>query len=197
MSALPGRDPMMARITQLALPLAVVGIVGLLVIPVPTVVLDLLISCDIALSMITLLTTVYVTKPVQFSSFPSVLLLLTLFRLGLNVATTRRILLYGAEGTAAAGHMIEAFGQFVVGGSYVIGLVVFLHPAGHPVHRHQPRRRAHRRSDRPVHPGRHARQADGHRRRPERRLHRRDRGPEAPPGDLTRRPTSTAPWTAP
>ena len=70
-------------------------------------------------------------------------------------------------------------------------------PAGDPVHRHQPRRRAHRRSDRPVHPGRHARQADGHRRRPERRLHRRGGGPPAAQGPGAPKPTSTAPWTAP
>src|SRR5207249_9431334 len=81
---------------------------------------------DIALSMVVLLSAVYVVAPVEFSVFPSMLLLLTIFRLALNVASTRRILMHGSEGTAAAGHVIQAFGQFVVGGNIVVGLVVFL-----------------------------------------------------------------------
>ena len=79
----------------------------------------------LALSMVVLLTAVYVKSPVHFSVFPSTLLLLTVFRLGLNIASTRRILLHGPEGTSAAGHVIQAFGQFVVGGNLVVGLVVF------------------------------------------------------------------------
>src|SRR5207247_304188 len=81
---------------------------------------------DSALSMVALLSAVYVAAPVEFSVFPSMLLLLTIFRLALNVASTRRILMHGSEGTAAAGHVIQAFGQFVVGGNLVVGLVVFL-----------------------------------------------------------------------
>ncbi len=119
-------DGTLLRGAQLALPIAVVGLVGIMVVPLPTILLDLLISMDIALSMVVLLTTVYVKSPVHFSVFPSTLLLLTVFRLGLNIASTRRILLHGPEGTSAAGHVIQAFGQFVVGGNLVVGLVVFL-----------------------------------------------------------------------
>jgi flagellar biosynthesis protein FlhA len=112
--------------TQFVLPAAIVCLVGIMVVPLPPLLLDLLISMDVALSMVVLLTSVYVKSPVNFSVFPSVLLLLTVFRLGLNIASTRRILLHGSEGTVAAGHVIQAFGQFVVGGNLVVGLVVFL-----------------------------------------------------------------------
>jgi flagellar biosynthesis protein FlhA len=88
--------------------------------------LDVLLATNISLSLLILLTSVYVQRPLDFSSFPTVLLITTLFRLSLNVATTRRILLYGNKGTAAAGHIIQAFGQFVVGGNYIVGFVVFL-----------------------------------------------------------------------
>jgi flagellar biosynthesis protein FlhA len=108
------------------LPMAVVALVMILVIPLPPLVLDLLISIDIALSLVVLLTAVNVKSPVHFSAFPSILLLLTVFRLGLNIASTRRILLHGFEGPSAAGHVIEAFGQFVVGGNLVVGIVIFL-----------------------------------------------------------------------
>lgn len=110
----------------LILPIGVVALIAIIIIPLPAFALDLLISLDIALSMIVMLATIYVTKPVDFSSFPSVILILTVFRLGLSIAATRRILLHGPEGTAAAGHVIEAFGQFVVGGNLVVGAVVFL-----------------------------------------------------------------------
>jgi len=123
-SAAPVR-PLSAS-AQLALPIAVLILVAVIVIPLPPLVLDLLISLDVALSLIVLLTAVHVKSPVHFSVFPSVLLLLTVFRLGLNIASTRRILLHGSEGTLAAGHVIEAFGRFVVGGNMVVGLVLFL-----------------------------------------------------------------------
>lgn len=109
------------RITQLAVPVGVVGIVLLLVVPLPAAVLDLLIVTNIAISLVVLLTSMYVTRPLDFSVFPSLLLVLTLFRLGLNVASTRLVLRDGY-----AGEVIGAFGHFVVGGSLVIGLVVFL-----------------------------------------------------------------------
>ncbi|MCP3979356.1 MAG: flagellar biosynthesis protein FlhA [bacterium] len=112
--------------TQWLLPVSIVGLVAVMVIPLPTALLDLLLSFDVSLSLVVLLTAVYVARPSTFSTFPSVLLLLTVFRLGLNVATTRRILLHGPEGPEAAGHVIEAFGQFVVGGSVVVGTVIFL-----------------------------------------------------------------------
>ena len=83
-------------------------------------------AASVTLGVIVLLSALYILKPVQFSAFPTLLLLLTLFRISLNIASSRRILLHGNEGTAAAGHVIEAFGQFVVGGNYVVGIRVFL-----------------------------------------------------------------------
>jgi flagellar biosynthesis protein FlhA len=98
-----------------------------MVLPMPAFAVDLLIVLNITLSLIILMVGMYVRRPKEFSSYPSVLLVVTLFRLAINVATTRRILLFaGDQGPDAAGHMVKAFGQFVVGGSYVIGLVVFL-----------------------------------------------------------------------
>jgi FHIPEP family len=108
------------------LPLAAVGIVFVMLVPVPAILLDLLLAVSISLSVLVLLAALQILRPVQFSVFPTMLLLLTLFRLSLNLASTRRILLHGNEGTAAAGHVIESFGQFVVGGNYVVGFVVFL-----------------------------------------------------------------------
>src|SRR5207249_6176951 len=95
-------------------------------IPLPSIVLDLLISANISLSVVILLSAVYLLNPVQFSSFPSILLLTTLFRLSLNIASTRLILLHGSTGMSAAGGVIQAFGQFVVGGNYAVGIVIFL-----------------------------------------------------------------------
>src|SRR5271154_1132950 len=108
------------------LPIAAVGIVFVMLVPVPAVLLDLLLAVSITLSVLVLLAALQILRPVQFSVFPTLLLLLTLYRLSLNLASTRRILLHGNEGTAAAGHVIESFGQFVVGGNYVVGFVVFL-----------------------------------------------------------------------
>jgi flagellar biosynthesis protein FlhA len=101
-------------------------ILGSLVLPVPPFLLDILLTMSISFSMLILMATVYVDSPLKISSFPSLLLLATLFRLSLNVASTRRILLHGHEGQDAAGHVIQSFGQFVVGGSYVVGTIVFL-----------------------------------------------------------------------
>ncbi|WP_299237898.1 flagellar biosynthesis protein FlhA [Sulfurihydrogenibium sp.] len=101
-------------------------ILGSLVLPVPPFLLDILLTMSISFSMLILMTTVYIDSPLKMSSFPSLLLLATLFRLSLNVASTRRILLHGHEGPDAAGHVIQSFGQFVVGGSYVVGIIVFL-----------------------------------------------------------------------
>ena len=104
---------------------AVVGTLVFMVIPLPPFVLDLLLSFSITLALVILLVSMYVQKPLEFSVFPSVLLLATLFRLTLNIATTRAILLNGHEGAAAAGNLIRSFGGFVVGGNYVVGLIVF------------------------------------------------------------------------
>jgi flagellar biosynthesis protein FlhA len=118
------REP--TPLTYLIAPTAVVAVVLLMIIPLPSLVLDLLLSIDIGLAVVLLLTSLYVREPVQFSVFPSLLLVLTLLRLSLNVASTRLVLLHGAEGVEAAGNVIMSFGQFVVGGNYVVGVVVFL-----------------------------------------------------------------------
>ncbi|MFB3817274.1 MAG: flagellar biosynthesis protein FlhA [Candidatus Methylomirabilales bacterium] len=116
----------LAARADLALGLAVLGILAVMLVPLPALALDLLLTTNLALSLLTLLIGMYILRPLDFSIFPSVLLLLTLFRLSLNVASTRLILLKGAEGPGAAGEVIHAFGRFVVGGSYVVGVVVFL-----------------------------------------------------------------------
>ena len=111
---------------ELILPLALVAVVVIMVIPLPAMLIDLLLAVSISLALVILMVSMYTQQPLEFSTFPSVLLVVTLFRLALNVASTRLILLHGHEGSAAAGHVIRAFGNFVVGGSYVVGLVVFL-----------------------------------------------------------------------
>jgi len=124
-SPLP-RLPFFANNSDLILPLGIVGILCVMLIPLPTFVLDLLLSMNITLGLVILLVGMYITRPLELSSFPSILLLTTLFRLSLNVASTRLILLHGNEGTTAAGKVIHAFGSFVVGGNYVVGIIVFL-----------------------------------------------------------------------
>ena len=111
---------------EFALPVGAISIVFVMLIPLPALVLDLLLGLSIAAAVLVFLSAVQVRKAVDFSVFPTLLLLLTLFRLSLNIASSRRILLHGSEGTAAAGSVIEAFGQFVVGGNYVVGFVLFL-----------------------------------------------------------------------
>ena len=111
---------------EMAVPLAVLAIVIALMTPLPSFVLDLLIATDILLSVTVLMVSLYLTRPVEFTSFPTTLLLLTLFRLALNISSSRLILLNGNTGTSAAGEVIGAFGSFVVGGNYVIGTVIFL-----------------------------------------------------------------------
>ncbi len=115
-----------SHLGELGVPVAVLGIVLAMVVPVPSFLMDVLIVTNITLSVIVLLVAMYILRPVDFSVFPTTLLLMTLFRLGLNVSSSRLILLNGNSGTAAAGHVIEAFGSFVVGGNYVIGVVIFL-----------------------------------------------------------------------
>src|SRR5579859_6023067 len=111
---------------EMAMPIAVLAIVMALITPLPGFVLDLLIVSDILLSVTVLMVSLYLIKPVEFTSFPTTLLLLTLFRLALNISSSRLILLNGNTGTTAAGEVIGAFGSFVVGGNYVIGAVIFL-----------------------------------------------------------------------
>ena len=99
---------------EMAVPLGVLAIVIAMITPLPAFLLDFLISADIMISVVVLMVSMYITKPVEFSTFPTTLLLLTLFRLALNISSSRLILLNGASGTSAAGHVIEAFGNFVV-----------------------------------------------------------------------------------
>ena len=107
-------------------PAAAVSMVFVMLVPLPSFLLDLLLSLSITASVMVLLTSIQILKPVQFSVFPSLLLLLTMLRLSLDLASSRRILLHGNEGASAAGQVIEAFGQFVVGGNYIVGFVLFL-----------------------------------------------------------------------
>lgn len=107
------------------LAVGVIGILIIMIIPLPTFLLDLLLSFNITISIVILLMSMYVLKPLDLSVFPSVLLTVTLLRLSLNVASTRLILLHGNEGAGAAGQVIKAFGTFVVGGNYIVGLIVF------------------------------------------------------------------------
>jgi len=115
-----------ANLAELSVPLGVLAILLAMLTPVPPWLMDVLIVLNITLSVIVLLVSLYILRPIEFNVFPTTLLLMTLFRLALNVSSSRLILLNGHTGTAAAGHVIEAFGQFVVGGSYIIGVVIFL-----------------------------------------------------------------------
>ena len=110
---------------DLALAFGVLIILVVLIMPLPGVVLDLLLAISIILSILILMTALFIQAPLEFSSFPTILLISTMLRLSLNLASTRLILSKGHEGTAAAGHVIEAFGNFVMGGNFVIGIIVF------------------------------------------------------------------------
>lgn len=126
LTAKPGGQFTFPKISELSVPIAVLAIVVALITPLPSALLDVLIVLNITMSVIVLMVTMYILKPAEFNVFPTALLLLTLFRLALNVSSARLILLNGNGGTAAAGSVIEAFGNFVVGGNYVIGAVIFL-----------------------------------------------------------------------
>jgi flagellar biosynthesis protein FlhA len=106
-------------------PLLLLSVLAMVILPLPPIALDVLFTFNIALSVLVVMAVVNVARPLDFGIFPTVLLLATLLRLALNVASARVVLLHGHEGTAAAGHVIEAFGQFVVGGNYAVGIVVF------------------------------------------------------------------------
>ena len=114
------------KASHLLAPAAVLAVVVLMIVPLPPLFLDLLLSIDIGLAVVLLLTAIYVKRPTEFSVFPSLLLLLTLVRLSLNIASTRLVLMHGQDGTHAAGSVIQSFGQFVIGGNFVVGVVVFL-----------------------------------------------------------------------
>ena len=114
------------RPAALALPAGILTLIVLMIVPVPAVLLDVFFVLNIALSVAILMAAMNATKPLDFSAFPSVLLFATLLRLSLNVASTRVVLVHGHEGEAAAGHVIEAFGAFLIGGNFVVGLFVFM-----------------------------------------------------------------------
>ncbi len=117
---------LLSQRSELVLSLAMLGVLAVLLVPLPPFVLDLLLAFNLTITVLLLLITLSATRPLDFSVFPSLLLLMTLFRLALNVATTRLILLHGNEGEHAAGYIVDTFGRFVVGGNLVVGLVVFL-----------------------------------------------------------------------
>ncbi|MCU0572537.1 MAG: flagellar biosynthesis protein FlhA [Syntrophobacteraceae bacterium] len=124
-------NPLLQRLKNVSdgdavLGIGIVMILSIMLLPLPSMLLDVLIAANISVALVILLTAIYSIRAVDFAIFPSILLITTLFRLALNVSCTRLVLLHGHEGTAAAGHIIEAFGNFIVGGNYVVGLVMFI-----------------------------------------------------------------------
>jgi len=121
-----GNNRFIADIAKgLGVPLLLIMLLAMVIVPLPPLALDVLFTFNIALAVAILLTSVYVSRPLDFGVFPTILLVVTLLRLGLNIASTRVVLLDGHTGTSAAGKVIEAFGEFVVGGNYAVGLVIF------------------------------------------------------------------------
>lgn len=123
---LPGRFGLISKNADIFMGFAAMAILMVMLIPIPAFFLDMFLALNITVAIIILMLGIYILNPIELSSFPSILLLVTLFRLSLNVASTRMILLHGTEGTQAAGKVIQAFGGFVVGGNYVIGVIVFV-----------------------------------------------------------------------
>jgi flagellar biosynthesis protein FlhA len=116
-----GKFKALTQNSDVVLAVGLMIVLGVMVVPIPPIMLDMFLALSIALSIAVLLTAVYSKRPLDFSTFPTVLLITTLFRLSLNVASTRNILLNGAsDGTGAAGQIIKAFGDFVVGGNYAV-----------------------------------------------------------------------------
>ncbi len=127
MTSLPSTARTSSKISaETGLALGMIGIIAVMILPLPALLLDALLAISITVSLVVFLFSLHIEKPLEFSAFPSLLLLTTLFRLALNLATTRLILLHGHEGKGAAGHVLEAFAQFVVGGNLVVGVVIFL-----------------------------------------------------------------------
>ena len=126
MNKKPGLLNALRTYSEWVIPTGAVALVFVMLVPLPSIALDLLLTLSITASVLVLLTAIQILRPVEFSVFPSLILLLTLMRLSLDLASTRRILLHGNEGTSAAGKVIEAFGQFVVGGNYIVGFVIFI-----------------------------------------------------------------------
>src|ERR1700733_11484665 len=112
--------------TGIGVPVGVLAVLSMVVLPLPPMVLDILFTFNIALSIVIVMAVFYIARPVEFGLFPTILLLATLLRLALNVASTRVVLLNGHSGPQAAGHVIESFGEFVIGGNFAVGVVVFI-----------------------------------------------------------------------
>ena len=115
----------LSKRTDLAFAIAILGIVFVLIFPIPKMLLDILLACSLTLSVLILITVVFIEKPLDFSSFPSILLISAMLRLSLHSASPRLILAHGHEGPSAAGGVIMAFGSFVMGGQVMIGIIVF------------------------------------------------------------------------
>src|SRR5512136_764948 len=118
--------PFFKKNSDIFMAVALIGILALMIIPLPSFLLDIFLACNMTIAIVILLIGLYTEQPLDFSVFPSILLVTTLFRLSLNIASTRLILIHGNEGADAAGAVIKSFGQFVVGGNYVVGAVLFL-----------------------------------------------------------------------
>ncbi len=125
-TAVSGIFSKLSKHSDILLTLAIVGIILAMIIPLPSILLDFMLSFNIAFALIIIFISLYTLRPLDFSSFPSVLLVTTLSRMALNVSSTRLILLHGHEGDTAAGEVIKSFGKFVVGGNYVVGFIIFL-----------------------------------------------------------------------
>jgi flagellar biosynthesis protein FlhA len=124
-SAQPFRLGQLLTHRGLGTPIMLLGVLAMVILPLPPLALDVLFTFNIALSVLIVMAVINVSRPLDFAIFPTVLLLATLLRLALNVASTRVVLLHGHEGASAAGHVIQAFGEFVIGGNYAVGIVVF------------------------------------------------------------------------
>lgn len=112
--------------TESLFALGIISILMMLIIPMPSLVLDFMLTISLAFSLLILLTAIFITKPLEFTAFPSVLLIITMLRLALNIASTRLILSHGHEGSQAAGALIESFGHFIIGNNFVIGIIIFI-----------------------------------------------------------------------
>ncbi|MCC6170425.1 MAG: FHIPEP family type III secretion protein, partial [Gammaproteobacteria bacterium] len=110
----------------IGVPAGLLAMLAMIVVPLPPLALDILFTFNIALSLLIVIAVFSIRKPLDFAIFPSVLLIATMFRLALNVASTRVVLINGHTGSAAAGHVIESFGEFVIGGDYAVGIIVFI-----------------------------------------------------------------------
>ncbi|MCZ8075583.1 MAG: FHIPEP family type III secretion protein, partial [Paucibacter sp.] len=117
--------PRAAVLSALGAPVAVILVLGMMVLPLPPFALDLMFTFNIAMAVMVMMVAANMVKPLDFAAFPTVLLLTTLLRLSLNVASTRVVLMEGHTGTGAAGKVIEAFGHFLIGGNFAVGLIVF------------------------------------------------------------------------